>query len=93
MKPDTTHQFRLGPICSQDELEELWAIDNSAYGAASITYEKFLDWWRAYPPGLLVLHWDQRIGVNQGTMHRIHAKGATVLKREVQGSDGGLDSK
>src|SRR5271166_1494547 len=33
------------------ELEELWAIDNSAYGAASITYEKFRDWWRAYPPG------------------------------------------
>src|SRR5271165_2958795 len=27
---------RLGPICSQDELEELWAIDNAAYGAASI---------------------------------------------------------
>ena len=35
MKSDTTHQFRLGPICSQDELEELWAIDNAAYGAAS----------------------------------------------------------
>jgi hypothetical protein len=62
MKPDTTHQFRLGPICSQDELEELWAIDNSAYGAASITYEKFRDWWRAYPPGLMVLNWDRRIG-------------------------------
>jgi hypothetical protein len=39
-----------------------WAIDNSAYGTASIAYEKFLDWWRAYPPGLLVLHWDQRTG-------------------------------
>jgi hypothetical protein len=62
MKPDTTHQFRLGPICSQDEFEELRAIDNSAYGAASITYEKFRDWWRAYPPGLMVLNWDRRTG-------------------------------
>jgi hypothetical protein len=48
-------------ISSSDELEELWAIDNSAYGAASITFEKFLDWWRAYPQGLLVLHGDKRI--------------------------------
>jgi hypothetical protein len=62
MKPDTTHQFRLGSISSPDQLEELWAIDNTAYGAASITYEKFHDWWRAYPPGLLVLHWEKRIG-------------------------------
>jgi hypothetical protein len=51
----TLDNFRLGPIASPDELEELWAIDNAAYGATSITYEKFQDWWRAYPPGLLVL--------------------------------------
>ena len=44
IKPDTTHQFRLGSISSPDQLEELWAIDNTAYGAASITYEKFHDW-------------------------------------------------
>jgi hypothetical protein len=36
-----THQFRFGSISSPDELTELWAIDNSAYGAASISYEKF----------------------------------------------------
>src|SRR5271166_4495730 len=52
-----THQFRFGSISSPDELTELWAIDNSTYGAASITCEKFRDWWRAYPPGLLALHW------------------------------------
>jgi hypothetical protein len=61
MKPDTTHQFRLGSISSPDQLEELWAIDNTAYGAVSITYEKFHDWWHAYPPGLLVLHWDASV--------------------------------
>jgi hypothetical protein len=59
MTPDN---FRLGSISSPDELEELWVIDNSAYGAASITYEKFRDWWRAFPSVLLVLHWGRRIG-------------------------------
>jgi hypothetical protein len=54
--------FPTRSISSPDQLEELWAIDNSAYGAASITYEKFRDWWRAYPPSLLVLHWEKRIG-------------------------------
>ena len=57
-----TNTFGLGSISSPDELEELWAIDKSAYGAASIPFEKFLEWWRAYPPGLLVLKGDKRIG-------------------------------
>lgn len=42
-----TNTFRLGSISSPDELEELWAIDKSAYGAASIPFENFLEWWRA----------------------------------------------
>jgi hypothetical protein len=60
--PDKTHEFRLGSISAPDELAELWAIDKTAYGEASITYEKFQDWWCAYPPGLMVLNWNQGIG-------------------------------
>jgi hypothetical protein len=41
----TASEFRLGAICSLQELEELWAIDREAYGEASITYDKFKDWW------------------------------------------------
>ena len=62
MNPDKTHEFRLGSISAPDELAELWAIDKTAYGEASITYEKFRDWWLAYPPGLMVLNWNQGIG-------------------------------
>ena len=54
--------FRLGSIDSSDQLKELWGIDETAYGEASMSFEKFRDWWCAYPPGLLVLHWNQRIG-------------------------------
>jgi hypothetical protein len=87
MKPDTTHQFRLGPICSQDELEELWAIDNSAYGAASITYEKFRDWWRAYPPGLMVLNWDRRIGGAIGLWPLSDRTAARLTNAQLKESD------
>jgi hypothetical protein len=54
--------LRLGSVSSSDELAQLWTIDKSAYGEASLTYEQFAGWWCAYPSGLLVLHWDQRIG-------------------------------
>ena len=58
----STGQYRLGSICSTEELEELWTIDDAAYRAASISYEKFRSWWLAYRSGLLVLHWGRRIG-------------------------------
>ena len=87
MKPDTTHQFRLGPICSRDELEELWAIDNSAYGAASITYETFRDWWRAFPSGLLVLHWGRRIGGAIGLWPLSDRTAARDMEANAQNSD------
>jgi hypothetical protein len=74
-----THQFRFGFISSPDELTELWAIDNSAYGAASITCEKFRDWWRAYPPGSLALHWEKGIGAAIG-MWPISDRAAERLK-------------
>ncbi len=87
MKSDTTHQFRLGSISSPDELEELWAIDNSAYGTASITYEKFLDCWRAYPPGLLVLHWDQHIGGAIGLWPLSERAAARLTNARMKESD------
>jgi hypothetical protein len=36
--------LRLGSVSSSDELAQLWAIDKSAYGEASLTYEQFADW-------------------------------------------------
>jgi hypothetical protein len=48
-------------IRSTAELEDLWEIDNAAYGEASITYEKFQDWWFSYPSGLHALFFRTRV--------------------------------
>ena len=42
---DNHQELRVGPVRSPAELEDLWAIDNAAYGEASITCERFQDWW------------------------------------------------
>jgi hypothetical protein len=46
---------------STAELEDLWEIDNAAYGEASITYQKFQDWWFSYPSGLHALFFRTRV--------------------------------
>jgi hypothetical protein len=51
----------VGHIRSCGELHDLWAIDNEAYAEASITYEKFEDWWRCYPSGLHALFFRTRV--------------------------------
>jgi hypothetical protein len=53
--------LRVGPIRSPAELEDLWAIDNEAYGEASISYEKFNDWWSSFPSGLQALFFRNRV--------------------------------
>jgi hypothetical protein len=58
---DDHQQLRVGPVRSPAELEDLWAIDSAAYGEASITYEKFQDWWSCFPPGLRALFFRNRI--------------------------------
>jgi hypothetical protein len=62
MKRNHDLEFRFGFIESTDQLAELWDIDKRAYGEASISFETFQAWWRAYPSGLPVLHWKGRIG-------------------------------
>jgi hypothetical protein len=58
---DNHQQLRVGPIRSPAELEDLWAIDNAAYGEASITYERFQDWWSSFPLGLRALFFQNRV--------------------------------
>jgi len=58
---DNHQQLRVGPVRSPAELEDLWAIDNAAYGEASITYEKFQDWWSSFPLGLRALFFRNRV--------------------------------
>jgi hypothetical protein len=59
---DGTHQhLRVGHVRSLGELEDLWAIDNEAYGEASITYERFKDWWLSFPLGLNALFFRNRV--------------------------------
>ena len=58
---DDHQQLRVGPVRSPAELEDLWAIDSAAYGEASITYEKFQDWWSSFPLGLRALFFRSRI--------------------------------
>jgi hypothetical protein len=48
-------------IQSSAELEDLWEIDNAAYGEASITYGKFKDWWMSFPSGLYALFFRTRV--------------------------------
>jgi hypothetical protein len=59
---DGTHEhLHVGHIRSSAELEDLWAIDNEAYGEASITYERFKDWWQSFPSGLHALFFRTRV--------------------------------
>jgi hypothetical protein len=53
--------LRVGQVRSPAELEDLWAIDKEAYGEASITYEKFKDWWLSFPRGLHALFFRTRV--------------------------------
>jgi len=59
---DGVHEhLRVGRIRSCGELHDLWAIDSDAYGQASITYEKFEDWWRSYSAGLWAIFFRTRV--------------------------------
>jgi hypothetical protein len=58
---DNHQQLRVGPVRSPAELEDLWAIDSAAYGEASISYEKFQDWWSSFPLGLRALFFRNRV--------------------------------
>jgi hypothetical protein len=58
---DNHQQLRVGPVRSPAELEDLWAIDSAAYGEASITYERFQDWWSSFPLGLRALFFQNRV--------------------------------
>jgi hypothetical protein len=59
---DGVHEhLGVGHIRSCAELHDLWAIDSEAYGQASITYEKFEDWWRSYPAGLWAIFFRTRV--------------------------------
>ena len=58
---DDRQQLRVGPVRSPAELEDLWAIDNAAYAEASITYERFQDWWSSFPLGLRALFFKNRV--------------------------------
>ena len=53
--------LHVGHVRSPAELEDLWAIDKEAYGEASITYEKFKDWWLSFPRGLHALFFRTRV--------------------------------
>lgn len=37
------------------------AIDRAAYGETSISFERFLDWWSAFPRGSQALFFGERI--------------------------------
>jgi hypothetical protein len=50
---DGVHEhLHVRQIQSSAEREDLWEINNAAYGEASITYEKFKNWWMSFPSGL-----------------------------------------
>jgi transcriptional regulator with XRE-family HTH domain len=57
----TETKLRMGEIRSPAELKDLWAIDNTAYGNANITFEHFLALWKAFPLGLRVLFFENEI--------------------------------
>jgi hypothetical protein len=58
---DDHPQLRVGPVRSPAELEDLWAIDKAAYEEASITYDRFHEWWSSFPLGLRALFFRNRV--------------------------------
>jgi hypothetical protein len=54
-------RLRLGLIENLLQLKELWALDNAAYGDASLGFEQFHEMWRAFPSGLQVLYFEDVI--------------------------------
>src|SRR5258708_19775524 len=86
MKLHKSHECQVGSIACQDQLEELWAIDSAAYGAASITYDKFREWWRGFPSGLQVLHWQQRIGGAMGLWPLSDRSAARLINAQIKES-------
>ncbi|MBI2515993.1 MAG: hypothetical protein HYV95_03680 [Opitutae bacterium] len=54
-------RLRMGKIRTEGELHDLWTIDNEAYGEGNITFDHFLDLWRAFPSGLHVLFHENEI--------------------------------
>src|SRR5260370_11236424 len=51
------------------------------------TYEKFRDWWRAYPPGLMVLNRDRRIGGAIGLWPLSDRTAARLTNAQLKESD------
>ena len=54
-------KFVVRAVANPAELEQLWMLDRAAYAQASITYEQFLGWWNAFPPGLKALFSDSKV--------------------------------
>ncbi len=54
-RDDEPQVLRIGRIETPAQLRDLWEIDASAYGPASITFEHFHALWSAFPHGLCVL--------------------------------------
>jgi hypothetical protein len=64
----TAIRVALRHFCADDdhqrspaELHDLWAIDKAAYKEASITYERFHQWWSSFPLGLRALFFRNRV--------------------------------
>ncbi|MBS0657744.1 MAG: hypothetical protein JSR82_05785 [Verrucomicrobia bacterium] len=53
--------LRIGRVETEQQLRQLYLIDDDAYGAASIPFELFRDLWVAFPAGLVALFREDRI--------------------------------
>ncbi len=42
-------------ISCTSELERLWKLDSLTYGSCSIPFQQLLEWWQAYPNGIIAL--------------------------------------
>jgi hypothetical protein len=53
--------YEVRNIRSNQELTELWKLDEESYGQANIDYEVFMRWWEAYPKGLYAIFLDDQV--------------------------------
>lgn len=53
MKQDRELRFRTIP--DKETLKRLWKLDQQAYGEYSIDFETFIEWWKQYPSGILIM--------------------------------------
>lgn len=54
-RPKGLSTFEVHKLRNEGEVKAFWGLDQDSFGEASISYDHFLGWWRAFPNGIYAL--------------------------------------